>query len=58
MLRVADFLRKYPPFNLLKDKDLLSIARSVNIVFKAQGESIFQQGEKVDKYIYAFERSF
>ena len=41
---VAEFLRLHPPFDLLEDGELESIATSTEIAFHPSGETIFAQG--------------
>lgn len=50
--RIADFLRGYPPFNLLKEEQLLEIAREVRVIYLEKGEAIFKKGEKGHESFY------
>ncbi|MCM5661351.1 DUF294 nucleotidyltransferase-like domain-containing protein [Galbibacter mesophilus] len=43
--RVADFLKRFPPFELLKSDELLKIAEEVQILYKQKDSVIFEQGE-------------
>ncbi len=50
--RVADFLSTYPPFTLLKEKELLQIARRVTVQYRQPGAILFRQGEHPGAYFY------
>ncbi len=50
--RVADFLRGYPPFRLLKEEQLLEIAGEVKVIYFEKGEKIFNKGEKGHEFFY------
>jgi len=54
--RVADFLRRYPPFNELTPKDLLRLSEEVDIVYREKGSHVFRQGEKVHSFFYVVHR--
>ncbi|MCG2460056.1 DUF294 nucleotidyltransferase-like domain-containing protein [Flavobacteriaceae bacterium F89] len=43
--RVADFLRKYPPFNELKNKDLELLSEQITIIYREKGSPIFLENE-------------
>ncbi|MEQ1756965.1 MAG: putative nucleotidyltransferase substrate binding domain-containing protein [Vicinamibacterales bacterium] len=43
--RVADFLKKYPPFNAIADQDLIEIAAHGRVRFHEPNEYILWQGE-------------
>ena len=44
--RVADFLRNFPPFNELKQKDLELLSEQTTIIYKEKGSPIFLENEK------------
>ncbi|UOB17191.1 DUF294 nucleotidyltransferase-like domain-containing protein [Abyssalbus ytuae] len=44
--RVADFLKRYPPFDLLQQDQLLKIAEHVKIIYLDKGKNIFNIGEE------------
>jgi CBS domain-containing protein len=44
-LRIFDFLKNYPPFDLLLKSELLSISNKVKVLYVAAEERIFQQGQ-------------
>ena len=50
--RVADFLKKYPPFNEITIKDLESLSEEIKIVYKVKDELIFSEEEKAHDYFY------
>ncbi len=43
--RVADFLKNYPPFNLLQKKELLTLSEQVSILYQEKNSFIFTNGE-------------
>ncbi|MCP9200777.1 DUF294 nucleotidyltransferase-like domain-containing protein [Gramella sp. GC03-9] len=51
-IRIADFLGKYPPFSLLDDVQLNSIAQEVRVSYFEQGKAIFLKDEKVHDLFY------
>ncbi|MEJ2585896.1 MAG: cyclic nucleotide-binding domain-containing protein, partial [Robiginitalea sp.] len=54
--RVADFLRRYPPFNELTAKDLLRLSEEIDVVYREKGTYVFRQGEKVHSFFYVVQR--
>ncbi|QLE00315.1 CBS domain-containing protein [Galbibacter sp. BG1] len=50
--RVADFLKRFPPFELLKTNELLEIAQEVQVIYKQKGAVIFQQGDSGHHQFY------
>lgn len=50
--RVAEFLRKHPPFSFLEEGDLLSIAQSVEISYLSKDEWLFHQGEAARPHFF------
>ena len=44
-LRIFDFLKEYPPFNLLHKSELLSVASRIKVQYVAPEELVFQQGQ-------------
>jgi CBS domain-containing protein len=50
--RVADFLKHYPPFNEMHDKDLLALSEEISIVYFEKGRTIFSVGEKAHPHFY------
>ncbi|TGV01632.1 DUF294 nucleotidyltransferase-like domain-containing protein [Flavivirga rizhaonensis] len=43
--RVGDFLKGYPPFNMLSNKTLLKIATEVTITYLEKGDTIFKKDD-------------
>lgn len=50
--RVADFLRRYPPFNEMSIKDLLILSEEVDILYLDRGRYVFREGEAVHTFFY------
>src|SRR5690606_37184348 len=50
--RIVDFLKGFPPFNLLKEKQLLEIAIDVNIVYLEKGDVLYAKDEHYHNYFY------
>lgn len=43
--RVAEFLKRYPPFSFLEKEDLFAVAQQVEIQYLEKGGTLFTQGE-------------
>lgn len=54
--RVADFLRRYPPFNDLTVRDLKRLSEGVEIIYKDKGTFIFKEGEPAHSFFYVIQR--
>jgi CBS domain-containing protein len=50
--RVAEFLKRFPPFSFLGDGDLTRVAQSVAVQYLEQGEILFQQGEAARPHFF------
>ena len=50
--RVYDFLKMYPPFNLLKADDLLAISTQVSILYLEKGDNLYEKGESFKDQFY------
>ncbi|GAL81564.1 predicted signal-transduction protein containing cAMP-binding and CBS domains [Algibacter lectus] len=50
--RVCDFLKIYPPFDLIKFKKLLEIAEEVVIVYLEKGDTLFKADQPANEYFY------
>jgi len=50
--RVADFLKNYPPFNEVADKELETLSGQISIVYKVKGEVIFANEEEAHPCFY------
>jgi CBS domain-containing protein len=56
ILRVADFLKAFPPFSYLPDEALLELARSGRVQFSEKGEILFDQGTTHGRYFYVINK--
>jgi CBS domain-containing protein len=54
--RVADFLRRYPPFNELTQKDLKQLSEGTEILYKDKGAYVFREGEEAHAFFYVINR--
>lgn len=50
--RVADFLKNFPPFNLLHQKDLEKLSEQISIIYKEKDSVIFSENEKTHDSFY------
>lgn len=50
--RVADFLKNFPPFSFLKQKDIESLAEHISIVYKEKDSVIFSENEETHNRFY------
>ncbi|HMP30151.1 MAG TPA: DUF294 nucleotidyltransferase-like domain-containing protein, partial [Saprospiraceae bacterium] len=50
--RVNDFLKEYPPFNLLKKEDLFALSGNVIVRYYEKDEYIYQEGTSIQPFIY------
>ncbi len=50
--RVAEFLKRFPPFSFLGDGDLTRVAQSVAVHYLEQGEILFRQGEAARPHFF------
>lgn len=50
--RVSDFLKQFPPFDLLKPKQLLEIASEVNILYLEKGDILYKKDDPHAEYFY------
>ncbi|MAU72775.1 MAG: nucleotidyltransferase [Pseudozobellia sp.] len=51
-VRVADFLKNYPPFNELRSKDLEVLSQEIKIIYKVKDAIIFSEDEKAHEHFY------
>lgn len=54
--RVADFLRRYPPFQYLDEQELLDLVAGGRVVFHEDGELIFERGQRRRPYVYVIQK--
>lgn len=50
--RIADFLKRFPPFDLLKKNQLLEIAVQVTIKYLDKGQVIYNQNDTLHQHFY------
>ncbi|TRZ41096.1 DUF294 nucleotidyltransferase-like domain-containing protein [Robertkochia solimangrovi] len=50
--RIADFLKRYPPFDLLKTSQLSEIAAEVKVIYVEKGKVIFEESQKGHDQFY------
>ncbi|TDY11276.1 MULTISPECIES: DUF294 nucleotidyltransferase-like domain-containing protein [Flavobacteriaceae] len=50
--RIADFLKRFPPFDLLKKNQLLEIAVQVTIKYLDKGQIIYNQNDTLHQHFY------
>lgn len=50
--RVADFLKSFPPFNFLHQKDLEKLSEQISIIYKEKDSVIFTENEKTHDSFY------
>ncbi|NJB70240.1 CBS domain-containing protein [Saonia flava] len=50
--RVADFIKKFPPFNELSQQDVASLSEEISILYKEKGGVVFDEGEAPHSNFY------
>lgn len=55
-LRVADFLKSYPPFEYLNEKDRLALAKGGRVKFHEADELIYEHGQERGQYVWIIQR--
>ncbi len=50
--RIQDFLKQFPPFDVLKKEELFSIAGQIRVLYIQKGEYIFQQDTSCHEEFY------
>lgn len=51
--RVAEFLKRFPPFSFLEKEDLVQVAQQVEIQYLEKGQVLFTQGEAARPHFFA-----
>jgi CBS domain-containing protein len=51
-VRIYDFLKDYPPFNLVEKKQLLDVASKVTVQYVPSGTIVFRQNEPTKDHFY------
>ncbi|MEP7270092.1 MAG: putative nucleotidyltransferase substrate binding domain-containing protein [Acidobacteriota bacterium] len=54
--RVADFLKRYPPFSEIDDLDLLDLAASGRVVFHESDEYVFQKDDSRGSVVWVIQQ--
>jgi CBS domain-containing protein len=54
--RVADFLKKHPPFHAMEEQDLLALASQGRVRFHEANEHVLWQGEPHKAYIFVIQQ--
>jgi CBS domain-containing protein len=55
-LRVADFLKGYPPFEYMESTDVLKLAALGRVKFHEEGEYIFREGDARGPWLYVVQQ--
>ncbi|MDG1729724.1 MAG: DUF294 nucleotidyltransferase-like domain-containing protein [Algibacter sp.] len=50
--RVGDFLKNYPPFNMVRAKNLTDLASEINIIYLEKGNTVFKKGDSTHEHFY------
>ncbi|MGB5820622.1 MAG: DUF294 nucleotidyltransferase-like domain-containing protein [Saonia sp.] len=50
--RIYDFLKNFPPFNVLHEEELFTIATDVRVVYLEENSFIFKEDEEIHDYFY------
>jgi len=50
--RVGEFLKRYPPFNMVWSKDLTNLASEINIIYLEKGNIVFKKDDLTHEYFY------
>jgi CBS domain-containing protein len=54
--RVADFLRRHPPFQYIAESEVLKLVQEGRVQFHEHGEIVFQQGQKRKRFVYVIQQ--
>lgn len=50
--RIYDFLKGFPPFNLLTRDQLLAVSAAVDVIYLEKNTSVFDVGETIENHFY------
>ncbi|WP_445735602.1 DUF294 nucleotidyltransferase-like domain-containing protein [Mariniflexile sp.] len=50
--RVFDFLKLYPPFNIVNNDGLFEISKEVSIIYLEKGDTLFKKGDAFHEHFY------
>lgn len=54
--RVADFLRRHPPFQYIDEGELLALVQDGRVQFHEHDEVVFQQGQRRKRFVYVIQQ--
>ena len=54
--RVADFLKKYPPFHAMSDDDLLALTANGRVRFHEPGDYLLWEGEPHRSQVFVIQQ--
>ena len=54
--RVADFLKRYPPFEFLYEAELLDLASHGRVKMHERGEALFWEGREPGPYVFVIQQ--
>jgi CBS domain-containing protein len=55
-VRIADFLKEYPPFQFIPVEQLRELANRSKVKFHEDGEIVFSQGQPRDQWLYVIQK--
>ena len=55
-LRVADFLKDNPPFDMIDEDDLLKLAGAGRVKFHEGGEIVYTEGDDRGRYAFIVQK--
>lgn len=55
-VRIADFLKQFPPFQFMTMKELVELSEKAKVKFHEDGERVFQQGQARDRWLYVVQQ--
>ena len=50
--RIYDFLKGFPPFNLLNRDQLLAVAQAVDVIYLEKDTTIFDMNQPIENHFY------
>lgn len=50
--RIYDFLKNYPPFNLLSREQLLAVSKAVDVIYLEDRTPVFEIDEPIENHFY------
>ena len=50
--RVADFLKNFPPFNFLQQKEIETLSEQISIIYKEKDSVVFAENEETHSSFY------